>query len=84
MEKLGWLKFSVKLLPVPSLTFEVSAVPKPQEPPDGGGTGAESWTVPADPEGNEFCVLRPKETLIRQRAAPGTVLGPCSRHERTF
>ena len=32
---------------------------------DIGQTGAESWTVPADPEGNEFCVVRPKETLIR-------------------
>jgi hypothetical protein len=30
-----------------------------------GQTGAESWTVLADPEGNEFCVVRPKETLIR-------------------
>jgi predicted enzyme related to lactoylglutathione lyase len=29
-----------------------------------GQTGAESWTVLADPEGNEFCVLRPKRTLI--------------------
>ena len=29
-----------------------------------GQTGAESWTVLADPEGNEFCV-RPKETLTR-------------------
>jgi predicted enzyme related to lactoylglutathione lyase len=27
-------------------------------------TGTESWTVLADPEGNEFCVLRPKRTLI--------------------
>ena len=26
---------------------------------------AESWTVLAGPEGNEFCVVRPKETLIR-------------------
>lgn len=32
---------------------------------DVGQTGAESWTVLADPEGNEFCVVRPKETLIR-------------------
>ncbi len=32
---------------------------------DIGQTGAESWTVPADPEGNEFCVVRSKETLIR-------------------
>jgi catechol-2,3-dioxygenase len=32
---------------------------------DIGQAGAESWTVPADPEGNEFCVVRPKETLIR-------------------
>ena len=30
-----------------------------------GQTGAESWTVLADLEGNEFCVVRPKETLIR-------------------
>ena len=30
-----------------------------------GQTGAESWTVLADPEGNELCVVRPKETLIR-------------------
>jgi predicted enzyme related to lactoylglutathione lyase len=34
-------------------------------PADIGQTGAESWTVLADPEGNEFCVIRPKETLIR-------------------
>ena len=32
---------------------------------DIGQTGAESWTVLADPEGNESCVVRPKETLIR-------------------
>jgi predicted enzyme related to lactoylglutathione lyase len=32
---------------------------------DIGQTGAESWAVLADPEGNEFCVVRPKETLIR-------------------
>jgi len=31
---------------------------------DIGQTGAESWTVLADPEENEFCVVRPKETLI--------------------
>jgi predicted enzyme related to lactoylglutathione lyase len=31
---------------------------------DIGQTGAESWTVLADPEGNEFCVVRPKATLI--------------------
>jgi predicted enzyme related to lactoylglutathione lyase len=31
---------------------------------DIGQTGQESWTVLADPEGNEFCVVRPKETLI--------------------
>jgi hypothetical protein len=33
---------------------------------DIGQTGAESWTVLADPEGNEFCVVRPKRTLIDQ------------------
>jgi predicted enzyme related to lactoylglutathione lyase len=31
---------------------------------DIGQTGAESWVVLADPEGNEFCVVRPKVTLI--------------------
>ena len=30
---------------------------------DIGQSGDESWTVLADPEGNEFCVLRPKRTL---------------------
>ena len=30
---------------------------------DIGQTGPESWTVLADPEGNEFCVVRPKKTL---------------------
>ncbi|WP_371629004.1 VOC family protein [Streptomyces sp. NBC_00341] len=30
---------------------------------DVGQTGEESWTVLADPEGNEFCVVRPKSTL---------------------
>lgn len=30
---------------------------------DIGQTGDESWTVLADPEGNEFCVVRPKQTL---------------------
>jgi predicted enzyme related to lactoylglutathione lyase len=30
-----------------------------------GQAGTESWTVLADPEGNEFCVIRPKETLTR-------------------
>jgi predicted enzyme related to lactoylglutathione lyase len=31
---------------------------------DIGQTGEESWTVLADPEGNEFCILRPKTNLI--------------------
>ena len=31
---------------------------------DIGQTGTESWTVLADPEGNEFCVVRPKRTLV--------------------
>jgi predicted enzyme related to lactoylglutathione lyase len=31
---------------------------------DIGQTGDESWDVLADPEGNEFCVVRPKTTLI--------------------
>jgi predicted enzyme related to lactoylglutathione lyase len=32
---------------------------------DIGQTGEESWLVLADPEGNEFCVVRPKRTLTR-------------------
>jgi hypothetical protein len=32
---------------------------------DIGQAGAESWTVLANPEGNEFRVVRPKEALIR-------------------
>jgi predicted enzyme related to lactoylglutathione lyase len=31
---------------------------------DIGQTGDESWTVLADPEGNEFCVVRPKSNLV--------------------
>ncbi|MFB7337865.1 VOC family protein [Streptomyces adustus] len=31
---------------------------------DVGQRGDESWTVLADPEGNEFCVVRPKTNLI--------------------
>jgi predicted enzyme related to lactoylglutathione lyase len=31
---------------------------------DVGQTGDESWDVLADPEGNEFCVVRPKTTLV--------------------
>ena len=31
---------------------------------DVGQTGDESWDVLADPEGNEFCVVRPKTTLL--------------------
>ena len=30
-----------------------------------GQTGTEPWTVLADPEGDEFCMIRPKETLTR-------------------
>ena len=28
-----------------------------------GQRGDETWTVLADPEGNEFCVVRPKQPL---------------------
>jgi hypothetical protein len=31
---------------------------------DIGQTGNESWTVLADPQGDEFCVVRPKASLI--------------------
>jgi hypothetical protein len=31
---------------------------------DIGQTGEESWDVLADPEGNEFCVVCPKTTLV--------------------
>jgi Glyoxalase-like domain len=42
---------------------------------DIGQTAAESWAVLVGPEGNEFCVVRPKERalpdpdLVEQRAA---------------
>lgn len=32
---------------------------------DLGQSGKQSWTAPADPEGNEFCVIRSKTMLIR-------------------
>jgi predicted enzyme related to lactoylglutathione lyase len=32
-------------------------------PVDIGQRGDETWAVLADPEGNEFCVVRPKRTL---------------------
>jgi hypothetical protein len=44
-----------------------------------GQTGAESWTVLADPEGNEFCVLRPKESLIDLSAPHDDLSGSTSR-----
>jgi predicted enzyme related to lactoylglutathione lyase len=44
---------------------------------DIGQTGAESWTVLADPEGNEFCVVRPKKTLISLSSAPSSRDRPC-------
>jgi len=31
---------------------------------DIGQTGRESWDVLADPEGNEFCVVRPRISLV--------------------
>jgi predicted enzyme related to lactoylglutathione lyase len=31
---------------------------------DVGQTGDESWDVLADPEGNEFCVVRPKTSMV--------------------
>jgi hypothetical protein len=34
-------------------------------PVDVGQRGDETWTVLADPEGNEFCVVRSKKTLTR-------------------
>ena len=33
-------------------------------PVDIGQSGDESWTVLADPEGNEFCIVRPKPSLV--------------------
>jgi catechol 2,3-dioxygenase-like lactoylglutathione lyase family enzyme len=33
-------------------------------PVDVGQTGDEPWIVLADPEGNEFCIIRPKQTLV--------------------
>jgi predicted enzyme related to lactoylglutathione lyase len=50
---------------------------------DIGQAGAESWTVLADPEGNEFCIVRPKETLIRGSSALRTADRPCPRLGRS-
>jgi hypothetical protein len=49
---------------------------------DIGQTGNESWTVLADPEGNEFCVVRPKENAhslgkLAQAAASCHQAVPC-------
>jgi hypothetical protein len=49
-----------------------------------GQTGEESWTVPADPEGNESCVIRPKETLTREGSTPAGADRPCPRQMSTF
>ncbi|WP_369187197.1 VOC family protein [Streptomyces sp. R08] len=38
---------------------------------DIGQGEAVGWVVLADPEGNEFCVLRPKASLIAFRDVPG-------------
>ena len=42
---------------------------------DIGQTGAESWTVLADPEGNEFCVVRPKRDTHPVRRVRATRRG---------
>jgi catechol 2,3-dioxygenase-like lactoylglutathione lyase family enzyme len=44
-------------------------------PADVGQTGAESWHVLADPEGNEFCLLRQRVAPLGQRSVnrSGTV-----------
>ena len=49
-----------------------------------GQTGEESWTVPADPEGNESCVIRSKETLTREGSTPVGADRPCPRQMSTF
>jgi hypothetical protein len=36
-------------------------------PADVGQTGAESWHVLADPEGNEFCLLRRRVAPVQGR-----------------
>jgi hypothetical protein len=56
----------------PRLHIDVNAIDRDQEaeldrllklgarPADIGQTGEESWHVLADPEGNEFCLLKPR------------------------
>jgi len=51
---------------------------------DIGQTGGESWTVLADPEGNEFCVVRPKETLIREGVNTENRRQTCPRQKSKF
>jgi len=64
----------VPIIPSAHAACEYSSIGPPSRPRgrprvlrriDIGHTGAESWTVLADLEGNEFCVVRQKETLIR-------------------
>ena len=51
---------------------------------DIGQTGAESWTVLADPEGNEFCVVRPKERSPDEAQHREPPTEPCPRQKRIF
>jgi len=39
---------------------------------------------PGRPEGNESCVIRPKETLTREGSTPGGADRPCPRQMSTF
>ncbi len=45
---------------------------------DAGQAGAESGVVLAGPEGSEFCVIRPRETLTRSGSAPAGAGRPLS------
>ncbi|GAA1567443.1 VOC family protein [Actinomadura kijaniata] len=61
----------------PRLHFDVNATDRDQEaeldrllgigarPADVGQTGEEDWHVLADPEGNEFCLLRRRVSEVR-------------------
>lgn len=65
--KSGKSRLHIDLRPDDQLAEVARALEMGASPVDIGQTGEESWTVLADPEGNEFCILRAltKEEIAR-------------------
>ncbi len=64
-QALGWKVLSERENEQTAIRRSTDSSRSGARPADIGQTGAESRTVLAEPEGNEFCVVRLKETLIR-------------------